>query len=242
MESQTLMFGNTCIPYTIFSDHNRKTAKIIVYPDKRVVVAVSPGTSLEECHDMVVVKASWIFNQIQHYSFLQAISKEREFRSGETHLYLGRHYRLKIIVTESKKSTITLKRGFFEVDISQNDLPHQREKIKKLLQNWYIHHGKIRIQALISTLSVHLSITPPSFQIRRMEKRWGSYTPQGRVLINLNILMAPPSLIEYVVLHELCHVIYYDHSSEFWKLIRRIMPDYEIRKEKLLKEGWRYHI
>lgn len=112
--------------------------------------------------------------------------------------------------------------------------------MKGALWQWYRDHAEKKIGEVIDAYARTLRIDPPRFKVKYQEKRWGSCPKDDLLHINMRTVMAPMSQIEYVVAHELCHLKYKNHSSEFWQRLRLIMPDYEVRKENLKNEGWKY--
>lgn len=150
---------------------------------------------------------------------------------GETHLYLGKRYRLKIL--KGDRDNITLVRGFFLITVNGNVI---FEKIKALLNEWYIHKARKKFtEAFEKQWSYFQKIMPskPRIQIRIMRKRWGSMSKKGLLTLNTDLIRAPRECIEYVVTHELCHLMYPDHNSGFYKMLGKVMPDWEKRKHKL---------
>jgi len=105
---------------------------------------------------------------------------------------------------------------------------------------WYRAHAQEKIGVIIDRYSERLRIEPPQFRVKYQAKRWGSCSQDGVLNINLRVIMAPLSQIEYVVAHELCHLKHKDHSASFWELLHLILPNYEVRKENLRRDGWRY--
>jgi len=160
--------------------------------------------------------------------------------SGETFLYLGRQYRLKIRL-EGDEPTAKLKGRYFEVSIPKTTPEDAKQMaVKEALWQWYRDHAEKKIGEVIDAYARTLRIDPPRFKVKYQEKRWGSCPKDDLLHINMRTVMAPMSQVEYVVAHELCHLKYKNHSSEFWQRLRLIMPDYEVRKESLKNEGWKY--
>jgi len=116
----------------------------------------------------------------------------------------------------------------------------ETDQIRRILCAWYKKHAMLRVREAVRAYAQRLHLDPPTVTIKYQLKRWGSCTKDSVLNINVLIVMAPMALVEYVVAHELCHLRHKDHSSDFWDLLRLVMPDYEIRKERLRKEGWRY--
>jgi predicted metal-dependent hydrolase len=225
-------FGATTIPFDLcFSD--RKTLAIEVNPDKSVVVVAPKGTPLKIVRQRVKKRSAWI--RKQQLDFVKYLPTEppRKFVSGETHLYLGRKYRLKTFKDES--TSVKLSRGQISLSLLQN---RDSEAIKGLLESWYRTKAQVVFQEVLERcleIMRRLQIETPSLQIRKMKTRWGSCTKSGKILLNLELIKAPKKCIEYVVTHELCHLVEFNHGKNFYKLLTRTMPDWLERKRKLDK-------
>ncbi len=222
-------YGTTDIDYTIeYSD--RKTLSIEVYPSLDVNVIAPFNATAEEIEKKIIKRASWIVKQRKYFeSFLPRIP-EREYVSGETHLYLGRKYVLK--VNNGLAETVKLKAG--NIIITTNNT--NPSTTKRLLGSWYYKHSQKRFNIILQEAfskfnSYNLEF--PEFEIKRMKNRWGSCTPAGKIIINPEIIKAPSKSIEYVIIHEVCHLIHPNHSKEFFQLLEEKMPDWEKWKIKL---------
>ncbi len=242
MSSGSIQFGMTTIPYEVVYSERRKRAAIAVYPNKRVVITVPKNLTPDETYGLMQKKAPWVIRKIDWFNQLEHPTLEKEYVNGETFLYLGRQYRLKIRHYDSGP-TAKLKGKFFEVAIPVNTSDLERSSlVKKALLQWYNEHAERRIGEIVFNYAKRLYVEAPSFKVKYQAKRWGSCSRGNKLNINIRIIMAPVSQVEYVIAHELCHLKYNDHSTEYWQLLRLIMPDYEIRKEKLKSNGWMYNI
>lgn len=233
-----IQFGTTTIRYTVSFSPRRKKAAIAVHPDMSVIVTVPTGTSSETVQDLVQKKAPWILEQVGAFEYLAQTDATKEYVGGETFLYLGRQYRLRI-AAGGEKPSVKLVGGYFEVTVPPG-VRLETDLVRRALCAWYKEHALQRVREVVRAYARRLHLDPPEVTIRHQLKRWGSCTNDGVLNINVLIVMAPMTQVEYVVAHELCHLRHKDHSAEFWDLLRLAMPDYEIRKEKLRQEGWRY--
>ena len=233
-------YGTTIITYAISYSARRKKATIAVHPDKNVAVTVPKGTSPEIVQNLVLKKAPWVLEQIGAFDQIAMTPASKEYVNGETFLYLGRQYRLKVLRGYGNTS-VKLVGGYFEVTVPDDMHPEQqRDLVRRTLCKWYEEHALQKVQEVVRKYAQRLHFDVPQVRIRHQLKRWGSCNKDSVLNINVLITMAPMTQVEYVVAHELCHLMYKDHSTEFWDLLRLVMPDYEIRKEKLRKEGRRY--
>jgi predicted metal-dependent hydrolase len=226
---QSIQFGSQKIVFQL-EYSNRKSLGLTVTPNMVVFVKAPIGAELQLIKDRVRKKAPWIIKQ-QHY-FLGFLPKtpERKYIGGETHLYLGRQYRLRII--DGLEETVKLKGKFIEI------VTNNKSNAKALLQAWYLHHARIKFDQLANPLIEKFkkyNVAPSSLVLRNMPTRWGSCTANGKIILNPELIKAPKPCIEYVIIHELCHLIHYDHTQKFIDLQTKEMKDWEKWKMKLEK-------
>lgn len=219
---------------TIFFEleyRKRKTMEISVYPDLSVKVVAPQERTLEEIKDKIRKRASWILEQKYFFSLFLPKQPPRSYVSGETHTYLGRQCRLKVI--ESSKERVEFHRGILTVYAMDRK---DSSKVKSLLESWYRERALSKLQERIKLCCGRVrkyGIEEPVYRIQRMAKRWGSCSKNRRLLLNTLLVKAPSHCMDYVIIHELCHLKYFNHSKEFYDLLNRIMPDWEARKKRL---------
>lgn len=213
----------------------RKSLKINVHPDQTVTVAAPCEASVEEVLTRVRRRAPWIVKQIRYFDRFIPLQPPRRYLGGETHLYLGRQYRLKI--TECEVSEAKLMGGYLQVHTPK---PRDLESVRKLVDGWYRAHAvrilNHRLRICYEPLK-KFELPEPVPVFRKMDKRWGSCSPSGKIMLNTELARAPINAIDYVVTHELCHLKYPHHGKEFYQLLERIIPDWERRKERLELSG-----
>lgn len=209
----------------------RKTLEIAVHPDKRIVVRVPIGTSSDIIKSMINKRGRWIQRQINYFSKFEPRTTDRKYLSGETHMYLGRQYKLKISIGE--KDEVKLTRGFIQV-YSRKGRDHT--KIRQILNEWYRARAKIKFTDSLNKCFPKFKAWDheyPQIIIRRMKSRWGSLSSRGVITLNVDLIRAPSECIDYVITHELCHQEHKKHGSDFYKLLEKMMPDWERRKHTL---------
>jgi predicted metal-dependent hydrolase len=228
----TIAYGNTSLDVELeFS--GRSSLSLEVNPDLTIRVVAPENTSLEVIEEQVLKKGSWIIKQLDFFQQFLPRTPERHYVSGETHLYLGRKYILKI--RKSDQTGVKLLGG--ELRVFVKDLGNT-DQVKRLLTEWYYGHAKRRFNQLIDdclTQFKKYGIERPPLVVKRMTKRWGSCTPQNKIILNPEIIKAPSKCIEYVVVHELCHLVHPNHSTAFYDLQTEVMPKWEKWKLKLEK-------
>ncbi len=223
-------YGKDKIEFSFFFV-NRKTLEIAVHPDQTVVIKAPLGTEIEEIPKRVVKRAAWIMKQRAFFRQFDPRTPSRRYVGGETHLYLGRHYRLRI--RKGTQDTVKLIKGFFEIRI-QGGI--SSEKVKCLLEKWYKEKAARQFNESIDRCWLYfkkISTEKPRLQIIPMQKRWGSLSANGRLTLNTDLIKAPRECIDYVVIHELSHQRYNNHGTRFYQFLDKIMPDWEKRKHRL---------
>ena len=211
----------------------RHTLAISVQPDLSVMVTAPHKAALENVLARVRKRAVWIKRQQRYFSEFLPQTPPRRYVSGETHRYLGRQYRLKVV--EAAPPEVKMRGRFIWV---QTPRKADTVRVRTLVQDWYLAHAKERLARSFAESVARLGTrlpTPPRMLVRRMSKRWGSWTRSSGIWLNPELVTAPASCIDYVVTHELCHAVHGNHGKEFWQLLRRVMPDWETRKARLEK-------
>ena len=231
ISTHTVQYGNTLIEYDLtFSP--RKTLAIDVYPDLRVIVKAPEGTELTEVEVKVRKRAPWILRQQRQFERYLPKLPPRQYVSGETHRYLGRQYRLKVIENDTAE-WVKLTRGYFYIDVTDK---RDTRRVQTLLTEWYRRQARrvFRERLDVCFAKVRfLNLNYPELAIRQMQFRWGSCTPEDKVILNLKLIQVPKTYIDYVVMHELCHLKEHHHGRRFYELLNRVMPDWRERREKL---------
>ena len=167
----------------------------------------------------------------QHFEQFRPRSPERRYVGGETHLYLGRQYRLKL--ARSKSEAIKLKGPYLRVTSPSCT---DASRVKKLVATWYREKAKVRLKERFDAISprfIPLGYTPSPPILRSMPRRWGSYNSTGRVLLNSDLIRAPVPCIDYVITHELVHIVHPNHGPKFYELLEALMPEWLSRKARL---------
>jgi predicted metal-dependent hydrolase len=176
-------------------------------------------------------RGRWIVKQQNFFRQFTPRTPDRRYVSGETHLYLGRQYRLK--VSQGMKHSVKLSRGCFWVQCKSEA---SQENIKSSLNKWFLEKAKEKLTESLDRCWPKFSkygFDKPKLSIRRMSKRWGSLSPSGTITLNSELVKAPKECIDYVVIHELCHLKYQNHGSGFFKLLESVSPNWEKVKHKL---------
>jgi hypothetical protein len=223
-------WGRTTIPYR-YVYAKRKTLAITVHPDLSVAVSAPEGVPPAAIRGRVRKRAPWIRTTWREFELYLPKQPPRRYISGETHRYLGRQYRLK--ARPARAESVKLERGYLSVTCPQGN---HSETVKRLVQDWYQRHAERvfdeRLRAWAELLKRN-KILAPAIRVRRLAKRWGSCTPSGDIILNVELVKAPKDCIDYVIVHELCHLSERNHSPRFWRRMDHLMPDWKKRRALL---------
>jgi len=241
-EQGLFAYGNEVIHYDIIrrsavsSNTKPKPRKVVikVHPDQRVVATVPCDATSEAIQEAMIKRARWIWESITEFSTQHEYVLPRQYVSGETQFYLGRRYVLKVIIDPDQTSNVKLHRGKLTVTFKK-DCDDRVVKIKALLDKWYTHRANLifkeRLLAMLPKANWVGDL--PSFRIMTMKKQWGSCSTKGSLMLNPHLIKAPKECIDYVILHELCHIAEHNHSDRFWRLLTQVMPNWKEVKAKL---------
>lgn len=229
--AQAVQYGTTTIHYELIY-MKRKTLAIHVYPDGHVEVHAPLETPLDKIEAAIHKRAAWIVrHQKQYQTYAKPNPLPRRYVSGESYRYLGRQYRLKVV--EDLVERVQMSRGFLTVWVNQVE---NKARIAALVDQWYRTQAE-RVFAERLTVCLarveSLGVGQPELSIRAMKTRWGSCTAKGRILLNPKLIQMPKDLIDYVIVHELCHLKELNHSSAFYALLDRVLPEWRERRQKL---------
>ncbi|MGB8953083.1 MAG: SprT family zinc-dependent metalloprotease [Candidatus Aminicenantales bacterium] len=232
---EKIKFGSKNLEYIIQRGKRKRTVAIQVNSPTQVVVLAPFSLDKEKIREIVRKKAKWIIEKQKHLKKLELLSPKKEFTSGEQVLFLGRRYRLKILNSAERqpgKLEFIGRRVIITVD-SHLAPENRKDVIKNTLMEWYFTEAGRIITERINRYSHIIEISPKKIKIRNQQKRWGSCSQSGVLRFNWRIIMAPISIIDYVAVHELCHLKIKNHSQKFWKLVSLAIPNYRKRREWL---------
>jgi predicted metal-dependent hydrolase len=204
---------------------------IKVLPDCRVQISAPETASDEEVISAAKQRARWIYQQLREFGSRLEHVRPRQYISGESHYYLGKQYVLKVIENPDVKPSVKLLRGKIEVTVREKSA----EKISTLLSDWYKARAKeVFARRLGAMLEQALWVgEKPPLRILTMQTQWGSCSPAGRLTLNPHLVKSPRDCIDYVILHELCHLAEHNHSERFYRLMGQVMPNWEKVKSRL---------
>jgi predicted metal-dependent hydrolase len=212
----------------------RKTADIVIERDGRVLVRAPGNVADDQIADIVEAKRYWIYKNLAEWRDLNATRLVREYRNGEGFLYLGRSYRLSFVADQ--KDFVLLKDGRFCLCrelADRGDIAGAQAAFR----DYYIARGHDRISKRVRYFAPKVGVQFTGINVRELGHRWASCSPAGRLAFHWKCMMAPPTIIDYIVVHELCHLHHLDHTDAFWNEVDKVMPAYRERKEWLRVHG-----
>ena len=200
--------------YQVIRRQRRKTASISVKPDCTVQIIVPSTLSDEKILELIERKSRWIRGKIDHFQEIQGNSKQKEYVSGESFTYLGRNYRLKIVNSETNDG-VKLMNGRFYVPVPPDRPQKLHDKVVvDRLSAWYKQQAVVRLREKTKRYASQMNVSPSSVGIKDYRSRWGGCSVDGSISYNWRIIVAPHSIVDYVVVHELCHLVHDDHSQQ----------------------------
>ncbi len=224
---------NEKIAYQIVRSR-RSTADVVIERDGRVLVRAPKSLSDERIDAIVKAKQSWIYRGLAEWRDLNATRVLREYRNGEGFLYLGRSYRLLLVA--GQEEPLLLKNGRFCL---RRDLVDRGEiaAAQRAFQDYYTARGMDRITQRVNYYTPKVGVASSGIDVRELGNRWASCSPKGNLAFHWKCLMAPQTIIDYIVVHELCHLHHLDHTDAFWNELDKVLPNYLERKEWLRIHG-----
>lgn len=205
--------------------------RIHVYPDGSVEIEAPPGKSLEQIQLAAQRRARWVFDHRSAAQQARSLALPREYVSGETHFYLGRRYKLIIDAAPKQASSVKLIRGRILIQLPVAD----PVAVRRRLNDWYLARAEEYLGRKLSEWSEKLPWINqvPVLRLLPMNTQWGSCSPQGAIHLNPALVKAPPHCIDYVICHELCHLVEHNHSKRFYAMLDRHMPRWPHVKSEL---------
>ena len=227
-------FGENNIIFELVR-RDRKTLSISVYPNLAVEVLAPNDASMEKIMEKVRKRAPWILNQLSYFDQFQPRTPKRNYTPGETHLYLGRQYKLKVL--PHIQNSVKMLRGQIVVWSTR---PRRNEHTRELVRDWMLQRAKLKFSERLDVCRERFAnpdaVVPTGVMIRDLAQRWGSMTARGNLVLNRSLIGASTDAIDYVITHELCHIDHPHHGPAFQDLLNRVMPDWEVRKRKLERQ------
>ena len=215
---------NYDFPIEVVRSLKSKSAAIEI--DKGIVkVTVPQNLSDYRVDELVKKRTIWIKKQLKIEAETPSL-RPKEYVNGETFSYLGRNYRLKCVDDETRD--VKLKHGYLTVHLSKALKANEKEYfIKQSLKDWYQARALEKLKEKTKRYSSIIGVTPKSVNVKEYKARWGSCSAKGDISFNWRIIISPHHIVDYIVVHELCHLLEYNHGSKYWKQVGSVIPNYD---------------
>ena len=212
----------------------RETADIIIERDGSVLVRAPEWANDDEIAKIVAAKQYWIYQGLAEWRDLNATRMLREYKNGEAFLYLGRAFRLLLVAEQD--APLKLQGGRFTLrrDLAERG---QTAAAKEAFRSFFVARGLERIRQRVRYFAPKVGVSPSDLDVRELGHRWASCSATGALAFHWKCMMAPLTIIDYIVVHELCHILHRDHTDLFWNEVDKVLPDYRERKDWLRREG-----
>ena len=222
------------IEYRLLPGTARQTTDIVIERDGCVTVRPPSRMTPEQVDETVLSRRLWIYHNLAEWRDMNSTRVVREWVNGESFLYLGGAYRLLLVAEQDEP--VKLKDGRFcllRSVVDQGGQPAAHEAFR----DFYVTRGRVRLAQRVEHFAPRVGVRPGALQVKELGYRWASSLPGGGLHFHWKCLMAPPKIIDYIVVHELCHLHHRDHTELFWNEVDKVMQDYRERKEWLRQRG-----
>lgn len=212
----------------------RATADIIIERDGSVVVRAPEWADDARIADIVRAKEYWIYQALAEWRDLNATRVLREYKNGEGFLYLGRAYRLALVGDQEEPLQLLNGRFLLRRNVAEHG---EFAGAKEAFRDFYIRRGLERLPLRVKHYTPKVGVSPKAVEVRDLGHRWASCSAGGILAFHWKCMMAPQTIIDYIVVHELCHFHYRDHTEAFWNEVDKALPEFRERKEWLRRNG-----
>jgi predicted metal-dependent hydrolase len=221
--------------YAVRFSPRRRYPAVVVYLDLRVEVVAPPGTPRTALDDLYRRKSPWVERTLERFRAEARPSIERVYVPGERFLLAGRE--LVLEVKDGNDCAARVDGGVLRVRAPPGA---GADEVRERVVEFYRRTAIDVIGPLLEARAGAMDVPPPPFRVKLLQRRWGSCSRAGRLNFNIRLAMAPPDELEYIVVHELCHLVHLDHSPAYWRTVERYMPDYGARRAALRAGSWLY--
>ena len=243
---QTYQYGNRKVDYLLIKSKRRKTSEVIVDKDE-ITIRVPFDKSLQEIEKILADKISWILKKQKEYEHSSYEIIIPTFLPDSTLPYLGKNYNLRIVsdnYDKKNQNSVEIVNDnlliFVENGDGRVDTEVLANKIRYLYNKWLVHKAKDLFITKIIKYSKIIEVYPPQkIVLKNLKNRWGSVTKKDTINLNRNLIKAPDDVIDYIIIHELCHLKIQGHSHHFWSFLKQFVPDYQKKIDWLDKNSAR---
>jgi predicted metal-dependent hydrolase len=229
----SIKYGDQVLNVKLKQSNKRKTVAIKILPSKEITVNAPQIMSFSRIESLIIEKFSWIQNKLKQIDRTNSKQSKAEFKSGEIHYFLGEKYNL--VIQQAENNQVILTEG--KITIETTD-PTNGLSSKHILDNWYWEQAKCvlkkRFEKLFTIFNIY-NLKQPILTIERSKSRWGQCIGTHHIKLNKQLIRTPIKCIDYVIMHELCHLIEPNHSKKFYALLEKYIPNWKSQKKELTK-------
>ncbi|MBL4937583.1 M48 family metallopeptidase [Clostridium sp. YIM B02515] len=223
------------ITYTL-QRKNRKTISIKITNKGEVVISAPLHISDEKINEVIEKKSNWILLKLEEFSLREPL-KENTFLDERKLKFLGEKYNLSLFDTFNSNIEIIFDSKNFKIYVPKSIKENKEDYIKAALVSWYRNRAEKIFTEKVKSYAEKLKVYPKRIVIKDQKTKWGSCSSKGNINFNFRVIMAPENIVDYLVVHELCHLVHMNHSSNFWNLVKSILPNYKEAEEWLKING-----
>jgi len=230
LNNSTIEFNENIGSYTlVFS--RRRTIGISVSPAKGIVVRVPYRTSGKLIKEIIAKKAGWINKHLQNFASLPVVIPGKKYCEGESHPFLGKEYSLRFI--KSHRCVLFRDDSYINIGLK---VPVSPSAVRDMIDKWYRKEASVCLASMFREVLGKYSrfgFRPSGFAVRSMKRRWGSCTSQGKITLSTELIKVPEKWVEYVILHELCHLRHHNHGQMYYSLLSEVCPEWKKIREEM---------
>lgn len=217
---------------------NRRTMAIQVMPPDKVLIISPLGVPEDIIMRRVRSKGNWIIKKLVQLREIKLNTPDRTFTDGQQFLFLGKNYPLYVLKNGRKIPKVIFTENRFNMELHEFD----HEKMRRAMEKWYRKKADRIINDRVEVYTHEIGKRPKIVKVKEQKRRWGSCTAKGNLYFNWRCIMAPPAIIDYIVVHEISHLAVLNHSKRFWQKVGSVLPDYKKRRKWLKDNGLRLDI
>lgn len=237
-EPRSVCIGGERLEFLLKRSAKRKSVGLTVRDSQSLEVAAPAKMKLADVDAVVRERARWVRKKWAMFADLEQSRQEATFAPGERWPFRGASYPLQIVERASATPAAVALDEHLNVTISrQLTGDAKREAVRAALWAWYRREAERWLRERVDHYSARYGFAPRAIKVKDVKSRWGSCSVKGNLNFNWRLVLAPPPVVDYVVVHELCHLRHPNHSKRFWNLVRSILPEYETQKAWLRAHG-----
>jgi predicted metal-dependent hydrolase len=222
----TITLQGRAVPYRLIQSRRNRHIRLTVAMSTGLRVSVPPRFPVQDVPSIIRERAAWVLRKLDEYADLERSFPRQRYRHGSRIMYLGRSCLLRLRPSRNGHARVRHSNRTVDVALPANQgLDSREERVRAIVHRWYRSQAQELIAARAAEIAAGMRVRPGRITIRKQRSRWGSCTAEGHLNFNQLLMMAPPNVIDYVIVHELAHLHELNHSPRYWKIVERWCPD-----------------